>query len=192
MPTDLCRAAALLLALVVALPGAARAQQGPPSGAGPGTGAGQGQGAGPGRGGQGAEWRERIERRVRLARSLGLAETLDLDEAGAARMNAIMAPFDARRKAVLDGIRGDLKTLRQAARGGATVSADAVNGAVQRVFDARQASLAIDREMFAAMSQGLPPEKVARLALFFARFRARFGMEMPDVPGGGPPGARPQ
>lgn len=190
MNADVRCAAALLLAAALALPCAAGAQQGPPPGAGPGS----GQGAGPG--GQGAEWRERVEKRLRLARSLGLAEALDLDEVGTARMNATMAPFDARRKALLDGIRADLKTLRQAARGGTGATPAAVEGAVSRVFDARQASLAIDREMFAALAKDLPPEKVARLALFFAKFRQRFGMELPDVPGGGPGGGpggmRPQ
>jgi hypothetical protein len=60
-----------------------------------------------------------------------------------------------------------------------------VDAAVQRVFDARGAVLAIDREMFAALSKGMPPEQVARMALFFAQFRQRFGMELPEPPGGG-------
>ena len=129
---------------------------------------------------------ERIERRLRMARTLGLAEALDLDEAGTVRLNAAMAPFDARRKALLDGIRGDLQTLRQAARQSDPKALPGVDAAVQRIFDARQGALAIDREMFAAVSKGMPPEQVARMALFFAKFRQRFGMEMPEPPGGQP------
>ena len=129
---------------------------------------------------------ERIERRLRMARSLGLAEALDLDEAGTARLNAAMAPYDARRKALLEGIRGDLRTLRQAARQSDPTALAGVDAAVQRIFDARQGALAIDREMFAAVSKGMPPEQVARMALFFAKFRQRFGMEMPEPPGGRP------
>jgi hypothetical protein len=182
MNADLRRGAILLLVGALALPVAAAAQQPPPPGEDPGSGSAA----------QVAAWRQRIEKRVRLARSLGLAEALDLDEAGTAKMNATMAPFDLRRKAILDGIRGDLKTLREAARGGPGATAAAVDGAVSRVFDARQASLALDREMFAALTKELPPDKVARLALFFAKFRQRFGMEIPDVPGAWPPGARPQ
>jgi hypothetical protein len=125
-----------------------------------------------------------MERRLRMARSLGLAEALDLDEAGTARLNAIMAPFDARRKALLDGIRGDVRTLRHAARRGDPAALAAVDGAVQRLFEARAAVLAIDQEMFAAVSKGMPPGQVARAALFFAQFRQRFGMEMRGVPGG--------
>ncbi len=133
-----------------------------------------------------AQAQERIERRLRMARSLGLAEALDLDEAATARLNAVMAPYDARRKALLDGIRGDLRTLRQAARRGGPKALAGVDAAVQRVFDARQVALSLDREMFAALSTGMPPGQVARMALFFARFRQRFGMEMPEPPGGPP------
>ena len=167
---------ALLLALVLvalAAPALALAQGQPP-------GPGGGPGAGPP-----AEVRERMERRLRLARSLGLAEALDLDEAGTARLNAVMAPFDARRKALLEAVRGDVRTLRQAARRGDPKALADVDGAVRRVFEARATVLAIDREMFAALSKGMPPEQVARMALFFARFRQRFGMELPEPPGGG-------
>jgi len=128
------------------------------------------------------ETRQRMERRMRMARTLGLAEALDLDEAGTARLNAAMAPFDARRKVILEGVRGDVVTLRQAARKGDPKALAAVDGAVQRLFDARAALVALDREMFGAISKGMTPDQAARTALFFARFRQRFGMEVPNVP----------
>lgn len=155
--------------------------------AAPALAAAQGQAPGPGPGnGPPAEVRERIERRLRMARSLGLAEALDLDEAGTARLNAILAPFDARRRALLDGVRGDVRTLRHAARKGDPRALAAVDGAVQRLFEARAAVVALDQEMFAAAAKGLPPEQVARMALFFAQFRQRFGMELPDPPQAAP------
>jgi hypothetical protein len=129
-----------------------------------------------------ADLRDRIEKRMRLARSLGLAEALDLDEAGTAKLNAAMAPFDARRRAILDGVRLDVRTLRQAARRGDPKAIAGVDAAVQRLFDARVAIVGVDREMFAALAKDLPPEQVARAALFLAQFRQRFGAEMPDVP----------
>ena len=166
-----------LLVAVLVLPGLTLAQGAPPASP-------PGQGNGPS-----AEVRERIERRLRMARTLGLADTLDLDESETAKLNAVMAPFDARRRAILEGVRGDVRTLRQAARQGDPKTdpkaAAAVDGAVQRLFEARAAMVALDREMFAALSKGMAPEKAARMALFFARFRQRFGMEMPDAPGGG-------
>ena len=164
----------VLLLVAAAAPSLSAAQ-------GHGTGPGPGQGNGPP-----AEVRERIERRLRMARSLGLAEALDLDEAGTARLNAILAPFDARKKALLEGVRGDVRTLRQAARRGDPRALAAVDGAVQRLFEARAAVIALDPEMFAAASKGMPPEQVARMALFFAQFRQRFGMELPD-PAQAPP-----
>lgn len=160
-----------LLVAALAFPALAVAQGGPPPGDGNGP---------------PAEVRERMERRIRLARSLGLAEALDLDEAATVRMNATMAPFDARRKALLEGIRANVRTLRQAAAQGDPKALSAVDASVQRLFEARASMLALDREMFAALSRGLPPEQVARMALFFARFRQRFGMEMPDSRGPGP------
>lgn len=166
----------VLLLLLAVAPSVPSAQGQPP---GPGAGPGPGPGHGPP-----AEVRERIERRLRLARSLGLAEALDLDEAGTARLNAVLAPFDARKKAVLDGVRGDVRTLRQAARRGDPKALASVDGAVQRIFAARAALVAIDQEMFAAAAKGMPPEQVARMALFFAQFRQRFGMELPDPSGG--------
>jgi hypothetical protein len=164
-----------LLAAALAVPCLGLAQASPPS---PPSGDGRGPPA---------EVRERIERRLRLARTLGLAEALDLDEAGTARLNAALAPFDARRKAILEGVRGDVRTLRQAARKGDRVDAAAVDGAVQRLFDARAAMVALDREMFSTVSKGMAPEKTARMALFLAQFRQRFGAGMPDET---PTGAR--
>jgi hypothetical protein len=179
--------AALVMAVLPAAP--ARAQGGPPA-AGAATGPGRGPWAGPP---DGAEFPsgppgpggERMEKRMRLARSLGLAEALDLDEAEAARMNGVMSGFDARRKALLEQIRGDVRTLRDAARVRAKDApaatgpgAPAVEGAVQRIFDARVSLIGLDREMFQALARGLPPEKQARMALFFAQFRQRFGMEI--------------
>ena len=158
----------LLLVATLLVPAAARAQDrapGPPPGSGPP-----------------ADLRDRIEKRMRLARTLGLAEALDLDEAGTARLNAAMAPFDARRRAILEGVRADVRTLRQAARRGDPKALAGVDAAVQRLFDARAALVGVDREMFAALAKDLPPGQVARAALFLAQFRQRFGAEMPDVP----------
>jgi hypothetical protein len=163
-----------LLAVLLAVPVLALGQGGPP--------ASPGDGRGPP-----AEVRDRMERRMRLARTLGLAEALELDEAETARLSAAMAPFDARRKAILEGARGDVVTLRQAASKGDPKALAGVDGAVQRLFDARAALVTLDREMFAALSKGLSPERSARMALFFARFRQRFGMELHDPQG---PGSR--
>jgi hypothetical protein len=181
------RTLSLFAAAAVALAAPVARAQGPgPGGPGPGRGpwAGPPDDAVAGEPGQGPGW-ERMEKRMRLARSLGLAEALDLDETEAARMNGVMAGFDARRKVLLQGIRGDVKVLRQAARvlpkdapPSSAPDAGEVQGAVQRIFDARVALVGLDREMFQALARGMSPEKQARMALFFAQFRQRFGMEI--------------
>jgi len=151
---------------------------------------------------RGPEHWERMEKRMRLARALGLAEALDLDAAQAAKMNEVMVGFDGRRKALADQIRSSVKVLRDAAReapkdGKAPPppGAQAVDQAVAAIFDARAQLLAVDREMFQALAKGLGPEKRARMALFFARFRQRFGMEILEraerMPGRGWGGMRP-
>ena len=165
---------------------AATTPGGPPGGGwGPGGPNGSGGPNGPG-GPGGPQWRDRMERRVRLARSLGLAEALDLDEAGIAKLNAAMFPFDARRKSLLDSMRADVRTLNLAARRGDPKAIAGVDAAIQRLFDARAQLLAVDREMLATISKDLPKEKVARMALFLARFRQRFGAELPEGPAPGP------
>ena len=170
---------ALPLLLVPAL---ALAQGGPPAKA-PAPGA---EASSPGSPEQAEERWERMAKRMRLARALGLAEALDLDETQATKMNEIMGSFDARRKAPLEQIRASVKVLREAARASqgakdakaAPADGKAVDQAVAAIFDARSQLLGVDREMFQALAKGLTPEKRARMALFLARFRQRFGMEI--------------
>ncbi len=148
---------------------------------------------------QSPEHWERMERRIRLARALGLAEALDLDEAQAAKMNDVMVSYDAKRKPLLEQIRGQVKVLRDAARparGSKDAKAPpadpklaaAVDQAMAGIFDARSQLLALDREMLQTLSKGLGPEKKARMALFFARFRQKFGMEVLERRDHGPGG----
>jgi len=186
------------LTLLVAIPALALAQGGPPPGAPPPGGPGGPPDASPEQ-----RW-ERMEKRLRLTRALGLAEALDLDQAQATRMNDLMKGFDARRKPMLEQLRKDMRALRDAARS-STTTAPEVDAVTGRIFGARGQLLALDQEMLATLGKDLSPEKRARMALFFARFRQRMGMEIldrmdwgrgprgrggmgPPGPGGSPPG----
>ncbi|HVP68768.1 MAG TPA: hypothetical protein VMT17_16055 [Anaeromyxobacteraceae bacterium] len=183
---------ALFLAAVLA-PALALAQEAPPP---PPPG---GASAPTGHLDRGPERWERMEKRMRLARALGLAEALDLDAAQAAKMNEIMVGFDGKRTALVEQLRKSVRVLRDAAReppkdGKAppAPSAQAVDQAVAAIFDARAQLLALDKDMFQALAKGLGPEKRARMALFFARFRQRFGMEILERAEHGPgPGFGP-
>lgn len=172
-----------LLVVVMLLPALALAQ-----GRGPGT--GPGPGAGP-RDGRGRGDPEQAEKRMRLARVLGLAEALDLDAAAALKMGETMARFDDRRLAAHKQARDARQVLRDAARTGKAAPAE-VDQALQKIFDARATMLAADRELVAAVTKDLPPEKRARAALFLSRFEERIERRMFRAygPGRGPgPGA---
>ena len=116
---------------------------------------------------------------MRLARALGLAEALDLEPAQVAKMDEVLKGFDARRKPVLERLRADALALRGAAAD-PKATAKQVDDLVARIFTARGQMMAIDQEMYVALGKDLSPEKRARMALFFAKFRERMGMEARD------------
>lgn len=155
-----------LVAVLAALPLAAFAQGSGPQGGGPG-----GRGMGPG---NGRDMPERVEKRARLARTLGLAEALDLDAPQALKLGESIARFDERRLAAHRQLFDAHQALRKAAAG-EKASAAEVDQAIQKVLDARAQVQAIDREMIAAVTKDLSPEKKARAVLFLESFQRRFG-----------------
>jgi hypothetical protein len=119
---------------------------------------------------QGAPRGERMQQRMRTMRAVGIAEALDLDTPEALRLDAAMRPFDDRRRPLQKQIHDAMQTLRKAAEGDAQALAQ-VDGATARVLEARAQMAAIDRDMFATLSQGRTPQQRARLALFLAHFQ---------------------
>jgi len=163
-----------ILIALAALPLAALAQgMGAGPGAGPGgghMGHGRGMGMGPGDG----ERVERVEKRMRLARTLGLAEALDLDAPQALKLGEIVARFDERRLAAHKQLFDAHQAIRKAARAEKVTAAE-VDQAIQKALEARAQVHAVDREMLAAVSKDLSPEKRARVFLFLEKFQGRFG-----------------
>jgi hypothetical protein len=113
-----------------------------------------------------------MQRRMRIAWTLGLAEALDLDDAGALRARDVLARFDDRRAPLRKQIRDGVRVLRDAARGDKDALPQ-VDATLQRLRDARTQLQSLNTEMFQQLTQGFPPEKKARAALFLARFRER-------------------
>jgi hypothetical protein len=155
------------LVLILALaPGLALAAQNAPAGqnraGGPGGGPGQ---MDPAR-------QEMMQKRLRLARTVGLAEALDLDDAGALKARDILARFDDRRTPLRRQLRDNIRIIGDAARGDQAALGQ-VDGALQKLREARTQLQALDHEMFQQLTQGLPPQKKARAALFLARFHER-------------------
>jgi hypothetical protein len=182
------RTQVLAMMLSAALPLAAHAQGGsapqggpqqPPGAAGP-------NGAGP------KFDPQRMEKRMRLARTLGLAEALDLDEPAALKLGQTMAKFDDRRVAVRKQLHDARQVLVKAAQGEKVTAAE-VDQAITRSLDGRAQLQAIHREMVAAVTKDLTPEKKARAVIFLAKFQRRFpgshmgpGMMGPGGMHGGP------
>ena len=158
-----------LLALLAALPLIAVAQ-GPASDAGPG---------GPANGAPPAERAQRMQKRMQLARTLGLAEALDLDASQALKMRDTLAKFDERRHALHQQLVTSRDVLRNAAKGD-KVTAQEVDQALQRAFDARAGLATLDHEAFQAISKDLSPQQRAKAALFLAKFQGRMHARFAD------------
>jgi hypothetical protein len=122
-----------------------------------------------------------MQQRMRTLRALGIAEALDLDTADALRLDAAMRPFDDRRRPLQKQLHDAMQTLRRAAEGEAQALPQ-VDAATARVLDTRAQMAAIDREMFAALSQSRTPQQRARLALFLAHFQEEVRSLRPQRP----------
>jgi hypothetical protein len=113
--------------------------------------------------------REDMERQLRVARLVELSSELELDSAQALKMDGILRQFDERRRPLHEQVRDSAKLLQRAAKGDSSAQSQ-VDPAAQRAFEARAQLAALDRELYQALAQELPPQKKAQLALFLARF----------------------
>ncbi len=125
--------------------------------------------AGPrgGPGGKGAldpERAEQFHRQAHLRAVVALSEALELNEAEALKLSERLKGFEERRRPLRAGMFEAMKSLRDAADGEAGAQAQ-VDASVQRVLDGRTQLAALDKELYAALSQGLTPQKKAKLAL---------------------------
>lgn len=121
-----------------------------------------------------AELREERERKVRMMLVVGIADALSLTEAEALRLGEKIKGFEDRRRPVRESMHEAMKTLK-AASDGDPAALPQVDASVQRVLDGRQQMAALDKEMFAGLSQGLTPQKRAQLAIFLAKFHQGMG-----------------
>lgn len=121
--------------------------------------------------------KERQERRMRLSLMLGLSEALELSEAETLKLAEKVRGFEEKRRPLREEMGAAMKVLHQAAMGESSAFSQ-VDGALQKVLDGRAKLAALDQSMFQTLSQGLSPQKKAKLAVFFAeqaRERGRGG-----------------
>ena len=128
-----------------------------------------------GKGEKGGKWgegrEERMEDRARemhLMYVVAISEALELNEAEAIKLSDKLKGVEEKRKPLRQQMGEAMKALRDASDGDATALPQ-VDANVQRVLDGRAQMAALDKELFATLSQGLQPQKRAKLALVLAK-----------------------
>ncbi|MFZ5442617.1 MAG: hypothetical protein ACOZQL_21590 [Myxococcota bacterium] len=154
------------LLLSMTMLGAVTAFAAPP-GKGPGPGFGPGAAD---REERRAERMELREREVRLMYVVAISEALELSDADALKLADKLKGVEDKRRPLRQQMGEAMKSLRDAADGDQAALAQ-VDANVQKVLDGRAQMAAMDKELFATLSQGLPPQKRAKLALVLARLQ---------------------
>jgi hypothetical protein len=134
-------------------------------------------GAAPGPGGKWAENKEeRLENReqkLRLMYLVAISEALELSDAEALKLSDKLKAIEEKRRPLRQQMGEAMKSLRDAADGDQAALGQ-VDANVQRVLDGRAQMAAMDKDLFAQLSQGLTPQKRAKLALVLARMGHEF------------------
>jgi hypothetical protein len=134
-----------------------------------------------------AERRGPMDQRAQLMVTLQLAEALELDDAATLKLKQTVAQWDAQRAPIRQQIFDLAQVLRRAAKGDTTAYGQ-VDGSIQKIIELRSQMQQIDQRMFQQLSQGLPPQKKAKLALAIAKMPGTIRGLMRGGHGGrGPP-----
>jgi len=109
-----------------------------------------------------------MDSRAQMMMTLQLAEALELDDAATLKLRQTIAQWDAQRAPLRQQMFDQAQVLRRAAKGDTTAYGQ-VDQAIQKVISLRSQIHQVDQQMFQQLSQGLPPQKKAKLALAIAR-----------------------
>jgi len=112
--------------------------------------------------------REQFDQRAQMAVTLQLAEALELDDAGTLKLRQTIAQWGSQRAPLRQQMFELAQVLRRASKGDTTAYGQ-VDQAIQKLIDLRAQMHQMDQKLFQQLSQGLPPQKKAKLALTFAR-----------------------
>lgn len=113
---------------------------------------------------------ENRENKVRLMYLVAISEALELTDAEALKLGDKLKAVEDKRRPLRQQMGESMKSLRDAADGDQAALGQ-VDANVQKVLDGRAQMAALDKEMFAQLSQGLTPQKRAKLALVLARMQ---------------------
>jgi len=111
-----------------------------------------------------------MDSRTQMMMTLQLAEALELDDAATLKLRQSIAQWDAQRAPLRQQMFDQAQVLRRAAKGDTTAYGQ-VDQAIQKIISLRTQMHQVDQQMFQQLSQGLPPQKKAKLALAIARFK---------------------
>lgn len=125
---------------------------------------------------------EAWQKRSVMMLTLTLSEALGLDDAATLKLRGQLARFEERRAPLRRALIEQTQLLQRAAKGDTTAFAQ-VDGAIQKVLSLKTQLDQSDRDLFAELSAGLPPQKKAQLALVMARAHQRL-REMAHAKGG--------
>lgn len=117
---------------------------------------------------------ERHEERARQARMMlvvAVAEALELNEAQALKVADKVKALDDKRRPVREAMGDAMRAVKAAADGDAAALA-ALDANVQKVLDGRVQMAQLDKELFATLGEGQPPQKRAKLAVVLAKVGA--------------------
>ena len=131
----------------------------------PGGKGGPGQGMGKG---DREERMEAREREARLMYVVAISEALELNEAEAIKLSEKIKGVEEKRRPLRQAMGEAMRSLKDAADGEANALTQ-VDANVQKVLDGRAQMAAMDKELFATLAQGYPPQKRAKLALVLGR-----------------------
>ncbi len=116
--------------------------------------------------------RSRVERRVRLLRLVELSDALGLSDEKAIKLNKMMETFDERRRKIAEQTRDAKKIVKRSADGDEAAHKE-LDGAVERLLEARKAMNDVDRDMYRAVSKELTPAQRAKFVITMVEFRGR-------------------
>lgn len=119
---------------------------------------------------QRAERMEDREREMHLMYVVAISEALELTEAEALKLSEKLKGVEEKRRPLRRQMGESMKALKDAADGDAAALPQ-VDANVAKVLDGRAQMAAMDKELFATLSQGLAPQKRAKLALVLGRLQ---------------------
>jgi len=115
-----------------------------------------------------AEKQEEHARQARMMLLVSVAEALELNEAQALKLSDKLKAVDEKRRPVREAMRQAMRDVKAAADGDAA-ALTTLDQNVQKVLEGRVQMAQLDKELYATLSEGQPPQKKAKLALVLAK-----------------------